>query len=152
MSRVLRQQVRDSRPGEHYTVTVFADDPGVRHNPRTCIFAQCAVHHMRSPVAWVGYATAIFGLPLPGGEVEYVRFQTPSNVSDALRAYDKEGTPIPAGQYTFTALKPSARKRARAVRNAKRPGGRAVEPGSRPNTGLRSFGVNAPRGTYGATT
>jgi hypothetical protein len=151
MARVLNGvPIRDSRPGETYPLVVHADDPGVRDDPRHCIFAECAVHNMRSPKAWVGYENAVFGLPLPGGGIEYVRFHTPKRASDVLRAYDDHGTPIPAGIYVFLPLKPSARQEAKSIRNRSRPNGNAIAAGSRPSTGNRApvFRRNAPRGTY----
>lgn len=155
MSRVMSGvKVRDSRPGEIYPLTIYADDPGVRNNPRECVFSDCAVHNMRSPRAWVGYQVSIFGIPLPDGSVEFVRFRTPIRVSRAVRAYDKDGTPIPPGVYVFPALPASARQDAVKARNRKRiNGSRAKNPGSRPNTanGRRrddNRRRNAPRGTY----
>lgn len=121
-------------------ITVVRRDAtkAVPNSPLSCTIANAGRRTTKALAVIVLRTKAMFVFREPTGHYYVEHYELGPISHTVMAATDRHKTGLGVGvKLDFRPVRPSMRPGAHSLRNKARPGGRAVNPGSRPNTGRR---------------
>lgn len=104
-----------------------------RHDPHTCVLAQCAIRS-GAKEAFIAGTVAYIVMPFEG-EMSAVKFQVPVRTRAAIISFDETGE-MPSSGFELAPLRPSYTSSVKRVENARRKT-RTKHKAPRPAAGIR---------------